>query len=195
MIRGMARESADWPDSAIRRALSEIGLPAGILDRDGVLRWANNRAIELFGDQRGTAFPDAVAPESKKWATLNLAKLLVGGQPSVEWRATVVGQDGRKFPAEFHAVPMRDGETLIGVFGIVYAEPDTTLDGIPSRPLTPRQLEVLRALAGGSSTRQIADSLGISVETVRNYVRAILRALEVHSRLEAVLEARRLGIV
>jgi DNA-binding NarL/FixJ family response regulator len=54
---------------------------------------------------------------------------------------------------------------------------------------------VLGQLAGGMSTTQIADSLGIAQETVRNHVRAILRAFGVHSRLEAVVEARTQGLL
>jgi DNA-binding CsgD family transcriptional regulator len=42
---------------------------------------------------------------------------------------------------------------------------------------------------------QIADALGISRETVRNHVRGILRTLGVHSRLEAVVEAHRRGLL
>jgi DNA-binding NarL/FixJ family response regulator len=45
---------------------------------------------------------------------------------------------------------------------------------------------VLRLLARGHSTDQIADELHLSVETVRNHIRGIFRALDVHSRLEAV---------
>jgi DNA-binding NarL/FixJ family response regulator len=50
---------------------------------------------------------------------------------------------------------------------------------------------VLRLLEHGRSTRQIAQQLHLSPETVRNHVRAVLRALGVHSRLEAVALARR----
>jgi DNA-binding NarL/FixJ family response regulator len=57
--------------------------------------------------------------------------------------------------------------------------------------LTPRQTEVLRLLEHGRSTDQIARELHLSIETVRNHVRHILRALDVHSRLEAVAVARR----
>jgi PAS domain S-box-containing protein len=188
-------ERPPWPDGAIRRALSEIGVPAGIVDKSGILRWSNERAVELFGDQRGLAFPDVVAPESRQWARLVMARLVVGGQPGVNWRATLVDRHGRKFPAEIHSVPLTDGKTLIGVFGIVHVAEAAAGAGAPQTPLTPRQLEVLHALANGASTRQIAETLGISVETVRNYVRAILGALEVHSRLEAVIAARRLGLV
>ena len=187
-------QTAGWPDSAFRHALTEISLPAGIVDHEGVLRWVNARAIELFGDQRGSVFSGLVAPASRGWAKLNIARLLVGRQKRSAWRASVVGRDGRTFPAELHTVLMTDGET-VGIFGIADVEPENALDGVPPKALTPRQLEVLQALARGESTQQIAASLGISIETVRNYVRAILRGLDVHSRLEAVVEGRRLGIV
>ena len=61
--------------------------------------------------------------------------------------------------------------------------------------LTPRQLEVLRHLATGHSTRNIAALLGISVDTVRNHVRALMQRLGTHSRLAAVIRAHELGLV
>ncbi len=54
-----------------------------------------------------------------------------------------------------------------------------------------REREVLVLLADGRSTEGIAEALGISVNTVRNHVRSLLQKLGVHSRLEAVSEARR----
>jgi DNA-binding NarL/FixJ family response regulator len=62
-------------------------------------------------------------------------------------------------------------------------------------PLTARELEVLRLLASGTSTTAAADSLGISTATLRAHVQAVLRKLGAHSRLEAVAEAARLGLV
>ncbi len=58
---------------------------------------------------------------------------------------------------------------------------------VPDREhLTPRQLEVLRLLAAGSSTERIASELYLSVETVRWHVKSILRKLRVSSRAEAI---------
>jgi LuxR family transcriptional regulator, regulator of acetate metabolism len=54
---------------------------------------------------------------------------------------------------------------------------------------------VLRHLAAGCSTRQMAERMGLSVETVRNHIRAVLRKLGAHSRLEAVANARKLGLL
>jgi DNA-binding NarL/FixJ family response regulator len=61
--------------------------------------------------------------------------------------------------------------------------------------LTKRQLEVLRLLAEGRSTAQIAAELGLSRTTVRNYIANLLTALGVHSRLQAVVAARKAGIL
>lgn len=61
--------------------------------------------------------------------------------------------------------------------------------------LTPRELEVLQALAEGLSDMEMADRLYVSVGTVRNHVARILVKLGVHSRLQALVFAARLGIV
>jgi DNA-binding CsgD family transcriptional regulator len=59
--------------------------------------------------------------------------------------------------------------------------------------LTPRELEVLRLIAAGASTRAIAARLTISLATVRNHVQSLLGKLDVHSRLEAAAYAVRHG--
>jgi len=65
----------------------------------------------------------------------------------------------------------------------------------PLEPLTARELEVLQLLAEGASTSQASERLGISTATLRAHVQAILRKLGAHSRLEAVAEAARLGVI
>jgi DNA-binding NarL/FixJ family response regulator len=61
--------------------------------------------------------------------------------------------------------------------------------------LSARQHEVLLLVSEGLSTKAIARRLWLSPATVRNHVSAILRALECHSRLQAVARARRLGLL
>lgn len=61
--------------------------------------------------------------------------------------------------------------------------------------LTPRQLEVLSQLNLGRSNKVIAHHLGLSENTVRVHVAAILDHLGVVSRVEAILEAQRRGLV
>jgi DNA-binding NarL/FixJ family response regulator len=64
-----------------------------------------------------------------------------------------------------------------------------------SEALTGRETEVLRRLADGLTTEQIAADLYVSVNTVRNHVNNIIRKLNVHSRLEAVSFAIRNGLI
>jgi len=64
----------------------------------------------------------------------------------------------------------------------------------PFCELTPRELEILCLLADGQSNKVIARNLGISDGTVKLHVKAILRKLEVHSRVEAAVIAVEQGL-
>jgi DNA-binding NarL/FixJ family response regulator len=61
--------------------------------------------------------------------------------------------------------------------------------------LTPREIEVLQALAEGLDSRQIAERLHISLRTERNHMTSILAKLGVHSQLQALVLALRHGVV
>ncbi|HKW06568.1 MAG TPA: response regulator transcription factor [Candidatus Dormibacteraeota bacterium] len=61
--------------------------------------------------------------------------------------------------------------------------------------LTPREKEVLRLMAEGTSSREIASQLGISYTTVRTHIRSLGSKLGVHSKLEAIVKARELALV
>lgn len=61
--------------------------------------------------------------------------------------------------------------------------------------LTPRELEVVRLLASGYGSLNIAARLGLSHATVRNHIQKLLRRLEVHSQVEAVSVAFRRGLL
>jgi len=66
-------------------------------------------------------------------------------------------------------------------------------DDSPFSSLTPRETEILALLAEGQSNKAIARNLGISDGTVKLHVKAILRKLEVHSRVEAAVMAVQRG--
>jgi DNA-binding NarL/FixJ family response regulator len=61
--------------------------------------------------------------------------------------------------------------------------------------LTPREKEVLRLMAEGFPSRSIASKLGISYTTVRTHIRGLGSKLAVHSKLEAIVKARELGLI
>ncbi len=61
--------------------------------------------------------------------------------------------------------------------------------------LTPRELEVLQALADGLSDKEVSESLHVGVGTVRNHLVSIFSKLGVNSRLQALIFAVRQGLV
>ena len=71
--------------------------------------------------------------------------------------------------------------------------PDSN-DAVRTR-LTPRELEILTAMADGASNKAIARRLGISFHTAKFHVAAILDKLNADSRTEAVMRAAQLGLV
>ena len=68
-------------------------------------------------------------------------------------------------------------------------------DGVAPEELSARELEVLAALAGPGSLRQVADALFISRNTIKTHTRALYAKLGVASREEAVRRGRELGLV
>ena len=61
--------------------------------------------------------------------------------------------------------------------------------------LSPREQQVMRLVAEGSSSRQIAADLGLSAKTVENHCTNLMKKLDVHSRMELVRYAARLGVI
>jgi DNA-binding NarL/FixJ family response regulator len=64
-----------------------------------------------------------------------------------------------------------------------------------SDPLTAREVEILRFIAGGYSNREIADTLGAAEGTVKNHASSIMSKLGVRDRTRAVLKALELGYI
>jgi len=177
-------------------ALGEIRVASAVADKDGIVRWQNARWTELAGDCVGRPLGEQVAPESAHEQRRQFSKKVLGTARTTDYTMNMVGPDGRRVPIEVSSVVVEDtGHRVVGVFGTLRPiAPPFKPPSIPAG-LTPRQLEVLHHLAHGESTAQIADALTIERETVRNHVRGILRALRVHSRLEAVATARQRGLL
>jgi DNA-binding NarL/FixJ family response regulator len=60
--------------------------------------------------------------------------------------------------------------------------------------LSPREAQLLQCLMEAMTNRQIADKLELTEKTVKHYMTNLMNKLKVRSRLEVVLEARRLGV-
>jgi PAS domain S-box-containing protein len=173
----------------VERALAGVGVPSYVLDRTGVVRWINPAAERLLGDIRGRLYTSVVAPEDGRRARELFTRKVLGTAPATDAAGVLVSTDGTRVAVEISAVPLMNGERVVGVFGLLEERPDHTPTAPPPH-LTPRQVEVLRLLEQGRSTKQIAAELHLSTETVRNHIRRLFRALGVITRLEAVAAAR-----
>ena len=182
--------------------LERVSMPSYLVDRDGRIRWLNEAALALFGDARGRLLSSLAAPEHAQRSREQLARKLIGGASRTDFEIDTIDRNGRRTTMSVSSVPVRRGQAVVGVFGVAQpcgevsstpAERDAAASGGES--LTPRQREVLALLADGASTTQIATTLGLAEETVRNHIRQLLRRLGVHSRLAAVAHARRHGLI
>ena len=173
----------------VQKALESVGVPSYVLDTTGVVRWINAAAEQLVGDVRGRLFTSVVAPEDSRRAREQFSRKVLGTAPATDATAVLVSTAGERVAVEISSVPLMSGERVVGVFGLFEGRPDD-MPTAPPAHLTPRQVEVLRLLEQGRSTKQIAAELHLSTETVRNHIRRLFQALGVHSRLEAVAAAR-----
>lgn len=177
----------------IERALVELNVLAYAIDRKGVIVWHNDAYRRDIGDLRGAHFSEFIPPEELPRALEAFTAKVLGKVTQTEFTITVVRPSGEHVEIEVSSVPLRRGDDVVGVFGVITKPP------VPASPakrrLTRRQVDVVRLLANGASTAQIADALHISPETVRNHIRMLMAELGVHSRVEAVAAARAEGIV
>lgn len=80
-----------------------------------------------------------------------------------------------------------DPNVTEGIFG--------RIGGKDIRALSDRELTVLQELTHGKSTREVAEHIHVSEETVKTYLKQIFRKLDVRDRTEAVAEGFRRGLV
>jgi PAS domain S-box-containing protein len=169
----------------VEDVLEHINVPSYLIEANGIIRWINPAARRIVGDVSGRQFTSVVAPEDTRRARELFARKIVGATSATDAGVAIIDSEGRRVGVEITSIPIFDGEHVVGVFGQVsnvVEEPHPH----PDLDLTPRQAEVLDLLERGRSTKQIAEELHLSTETVRNHVRHILRSVGAHSRLEAV---------
>ncbi len=178
----------------VHAALEDMNVPSYVVDRFGIIRWLNPAAERLVGDVRGRQQSSVVAPEYAREAKESFTRKLLGTERSTDDTVVVLGADGERIQCQISSVPLYEGHRIVGVFGLVPHRESTPAPD-PHPHLTPRQNQILHLLAHGRSTSQIAEELHLSTDTVRNHVRRLLRALDAHSRIEALAVAHREGIL
>lgn len=185
----------DHLSDGLKRALARVSVPSYVLDRSGMIRWLNAAARRIVGNARDRHFTEVVAPEHERRSREAFARKLLSGEVT-DFEINVVRPDGTRVPVEISSAPIEEHGHVVGVFGLAHPE-QRKLPRPPNRTveLTARQHEILMLLAEGWSTREIAERLVLSQDTIRNHVREILRRLRVHSRIAAVAAARQQGLL
>ena len=165
------------------------------------LRLGDADGFELLAELRNTypAVPVVVVSASDRSADV-IRAIDLGAMGFVPKRASnetlqealhVVMKGGIYVPQ----MTMSEGNEAAPAEGPGASHPRAADRGVPAAPrpalatfkLTPRQTDVLGLLLRGQSNKLIARELNLSVETVKDHVAAVLRALGVNSRTQAVL--------
>jgi DNA-binding NarL/FixJ family response regulator len=88
-----------------------------------------------------------------------------------------------------------ESKAVIRRFTRAIIEESRALDRPPETPLSRREVEILQKVAYGSSTKEIADSLDISLQTVKAHIGRIFEKLGANDRAQAVAIGIRQGLV
>jgi len=129
-------------------------------------------------------------------ALVPLARALALAQRENHVRTFVDG--GKEMAALLHEAARQGINAAYATYLLPAFAPEYPGDAANStliEPLTHRELEILSLIARGRSNRQIADSLFLSVGTVKGHINHILGKLDVQNRTEAVAHGRVLGLL
>ena len=179
------------------RLLDWLAIPASLHDVNGRFVYTNAAAERASGHSNewflGRHFTELLPPEAQESVTAQFRRVVDRGEPA-DFETLFTDASGQLRGTRAQHLPLRIDEVTVGVLILAF-EMHSPIGADVAPQLTPRQREVLGLIASGASTSEIAEKLKLSTETVRNYVRAVLSELGAHTRVEAIAEARRLGLL
>ena len=164
------------------RLLEFSGQPCAIVAPQGRIEWATTSAHTLL--QRywpaGTGVGNRLPPEIHKWMTMYRKRLGAKGKSPTTLAPLVINQSSACLTVRY----MRDGAFSALLFEEYLLE--LPADYLVSLGLSPRETEVLRWLAQGKSSFEIATILNISARTVSKHLERVYLRLGVENRHAAV---------
>ncbi|GAB2979410.1 response regulator transcription factor [Amycolatopsis acidiphila] len=189
-----------WRDG-VARDLSENGFDVRATAPDGVaaVRIANTVRPDVvlmdinLGETSGV---DATREITMALPETRVLVLSASGEHSDVLEAVKAGASGylvksasaRELVEAVHKTAQGDPVFTAGLAGLVLGEyrrmADAPAGGAPPPRLTERETDVLRLVAKGLTSRQIAERLVLSHRTVENHVQSTLRKLQLHNRVE-----------
>lgn len=196
-LRRHIRAHAPWLGTARAPGIVVIGRSSGVLSaNEDALYWLR----ELVGSAGGTDAPAVSdvgsllsAPEFERqispiWALTARARAMSNGVASGSARLRLRDRRGRWLVLHASTLTSDAGPTADAVAVVI--EPATSSEIAPiiidAYSLTPREREVVGALASGDTTSEIAARLFMSQHTVRDHIKAVFDKVGVSSRAELV---------
>jgi PAS domain S-box-containing protein len=181
--------------------VDSLVVPASLHDVEGRFVRINAAAERAIGSSNahwlGRHFTEPVPPEARENVEAQFRHAVETGEPT-DFETVFVDASGHLRGVRAQHLPLRQGDSIVGVLILAFDVrlPPSKLIGLELHPrLTPRQREILDLIASGLSTTEIARELTLSTETVRNHVRRVFGELHVHTRVEAIVAAQRLGLL
>src|SRR6185295_4234078 len=181
--------------------VDSLVIPVSLHDVEG--RFVHvNEAAERASEKTnaewvGRHFAEPLPPEVRENVAAQFRRAAERGEPT-DFETVFVDAGGHLRGVRLQHLPLRSDGAIVGVLILAFdpRRPPSGAIGLQPQPrLTPRQREVLGLIASGLSTAEIATQLTISPETVRNHLRSLFSELDVHTRLEAIAAAQRLGLL
>jgi len=180
-------EDSETDAELVRHELQRAGLPSVTVRVD---------SEDAFTSALTTFAPDVVLSDHSlvRFDAQSALALLRAVRPATPLILVTGSVDGHKTVACLRA----GAETLI-IKGSLCRLAASITDAMhlrrPLDKLTPRQIEVLRLVAEGHRTREIAARLSLSVKTVESHRGEIMKRLEIHDLVSLVRYAIRVGLI
>ncbi|MFI1188608.1 response regulator transcription factor [Streptomyces californicus] len=168
----------------------------------GVLYGAMRTPVTL-GDRTFDAVVAAARDIEQSLAVRDeVRRLLAAGREQVSDPGTVPGawEDVREAHRELRALVPKVPDPalrqeLLEVCGRLASASGARTPAARDVRLAPREVDVVACVAAGATNAAAAERLGLRPETVKGYLRSAMRKLGAHTRLEAVVAARRAGLL
>ncbi|MGW3495339.1 response regulator transcription factor [Streptomyces sp. NPDC001020] len=178
---------------------SVLAVPVVVRRRVRAVLYGALRTAQPLGDRTLSAAVEAARDVEQALAVRDEARTLLttvrepAGPSSAAWEQVREAHGALRALAHRVEDPVVRAE-LLQVCGRLAG---ATAPGSPTRAvvLAPREVDVLSCVAGGSTNAAAAERLGLRPETVKGYLRSAMRKLGVHTRWEAVVAARRAGLL
>lgn len=196
LSRAALRGGEDW-EAAFQLLFETTATAVAILDERRRLVDLNEAAQRLLGHcqspRAGEPIVWVVAAVERRRSATEWERLLREGRAS--GTRTLIGGDGAELKIAYSAVieTVPGGRRAVYTLTPAFASPlQTNSLGVRSQPPTRREAQVIRLIADGLDTAEIADTLQVSPNTVRSHVRNAMSKLGARTRAQLV--ARALGI-